>query len=301
MLMQDHSSLQLSVIIPTLNRGAVFFSTVKQVVQQTVVRFEVIVVDQSDPAAAAENAAFCESLNKPLLRYFHLQVKSLPNARNFGMMRASAPVILFLDDDVILLNDYFMQAHLSAFDNPEVGGATGRSVERTVSVNARRTACHVSLGGRTIFNLMGTFEQSIGGCKGSNMSFRKTVLETVRGFDRQTELLEDADFSLRVIKAGWKLMFLPDAELFHLSVPTGGVRGNEVSAERRRFRSTAYFIFKHRGWIGFIPFICIFSLIAVTRAWRIKSPRIASTLLSEIYIGYKMWKAGPQEALEDAH
>jgi len=34
-------------------------------------------------------------------------------------------------------------------------------------------------------------------------------------------MLEDTDFSVRVAKAGWFLMFEPEAELVHLSIRTG--------------------------------------------------------------------------------
>jgi GT2 family glycosyltransferase len=147
---------------------------------------------------------------------------------------------------------------------------------------------------------MGTQEQQISGCKGSNMSFRKSICEVIGGFDRQTELLEDADFSRRVTKAGWKLMFLPEAEVVHLSSSTGGVRlESKIDSERRRFRSTAYYIVKHRGWLGLVPFIITFTLIALKKALQFKSPSSFFTLLAEIKVGILKWLEGPAESLTD--
>jgi GT2 family glycosyltransferase len=291
-------SQDLSVIIPTMNRGEILYSTIKQVLAQQGCAFELIIVDQSDDPMAIDNRSFVENVHDPRITYLWVDRKNLPNARNIGIGQASAPIILFLDDDVILLRDNFLTAHLAAFEDDEVGGATGRSVERTMISNARRTSCHVSLGGRTIVNLMGLEQQTIGTCKGSNMSFRAKVFEAIGGFDRRTELLEDADFSVRVSKAGWKLLFLPEAELLHLSAASGGVRlGGALQTERCRFRSTAYYILKHRGWLGFVPFLTTFFLIASFRVWRFRSPGVFFSLMREIGTGYKSWMAGADQEL----
>jgi GT2 family glycosyltransferase len=290
--------VELSVIIPTLNRGKVLYETIRQVLAQQGCTFELIIVDQSDESIASENVKFLEEVRDPRVKYIAEPEKNLPNARNVGVRNASADIIVFLDDDVILLREEFLRAHARAYADDNVGGATGRSVERLLQPNSRHTSCHVSLGGRTIFNLMGLSQQTIGTCKGSNMSFRTAVFEKVGGFDRRTELLEDADFSVRVRKAGWSLLFLPDAELLHLSANSGGVRsGGALQTERRRFRYTAYFILKHRGVTGLLPFLFTFGLIACVRTWRFRSFGVFFALLSEIGSGYGMWRKGSDQAL----
>lgn len=290
--------LELSIVIPTMNRGPLLYSTITQVLSQRGCAFEVIIVDQSDSLMAAENRSFVENTRDPRVKYFWLDRKNLPNARNIGIRNVSAAVILFLDDDVILLRADFLTAHLSVFGDEKVGGATGRSVERILRPNSRRTSCYVSLGGRTIFNLMGLHTQTIGTCKGSNMSFRTEVFEKVGGFDRKTELLEDADLSIRVSRAGWRLMFLPDAELVHLSAASGGVRiGGALNTERCRFRSTAYYILKHRGTWGGVPFLITFTLIALIRVWRFRSLSSFFILMRELSVGFNLWRDGPDQEL----
>ena len=167
----DASQPELSVIIPTLNRGKVLYSTITQVLSQQGCEFELIIVDQSDEVIAQSNKAFVDAVGDTRVKYFRIEEKNLPNARNIGIVKSLAKIILFLDDDVIILRDEFLTAHLGAFDDPAVGGVTGRSVERLIKSNTKRTACHVSIGGRTKFNLMGLSRQPIGTCKGSNMSF----------------------------------------------------------------------------------------------------------------------------------
>ncbi len=292
---------ELSVVIPTLNRGRLLHDTVRQVLVQRFRDLECWVVDQSDPDGRAANEQFVAAQRDPRLRYLHLPVKGLPNARNEGIVRVSGRVVLFLDDDVILLEDTFLDAHLAAYTDPGVGGVTGRIVERSVRPNAAETASHISPGGRTITNLWGTEPRAIESLKGANMSYRREVFARVGGFDRNytgTALLEDTDFSMRVAAAGWELRYAPAAELVHLSAPTGGVRAEDaVRYEFWRFRSTAYFMLKHRGMAHFPLFLATFGAIAAGRTLRWRTLAVPRRLSEAVAEGVAAWRQGPDQSL----
>jgi GT2 family glycosyltransferase len=292
---------ELSVVIPTLNRGRLLHDTVRQVLAQAFRDLELWIVDQSDAEGRAANERFVAEVADARLRYLHLAVKGLPNARNEGIVRAQGRVVLFLDDDVILLDEGFLDAHLACFADPAVGGVTGRIVERSVRPNARNTASHISPGGRTITNLWGTEPRAIESLKGANMSYRAEVFARVGGFDRNytgTALLEDTDFSMRVAAAGWTLRYEPRAELVHLSATTGGVRVEDaLRYEYWRFRSTAYFVLKHRGPARFPRFLATFGAIGAVRTARWRSPAIPVRLARAVAEGVAAWRAGPDEAL----
>jgi GT2 family glycosyltransferase len=292
---------ELAIIIPTLNRGRLFHDTVRQLVRQRFRDFELLLVDQSDPDQRAANEALVAELADPRITYVHLAVKGLPNARNEGLARAHAPIVLFLDDDVILLDEGFLDAHLAPYADPAVGGVTGRIVERSVRPNAKDTAAHISPGGRTITNMWGTERRAIESCKGANMSYRRAAIDQVGGFDRRfsgTALLEDTDFSYRVRAAGWTLSYEPSCELVHLSAPSGGVRVEDaLRGERWRFRNTAYFVLKHRGPAHFPRFLATFGAIAASRAVRWRDPSVARSLAAAIREGVEDWRKGPDEAI----
>lgn len=290
---------ELSVIVPTLNRGRLFHDTVRQVVRQRFTDFELVLVDQSDPAARAANEALVDELSDPRIRYLHLAVRGLPNARNEGLARVSGRVVVFLDDDVILLDEGFFDAHLAAYADERVGGVTGRIVERAVRPNTRDTASAISAGGRTLTNLWGTTACDLPTLKGANMSYRATVFAQVGGFDRNytgTALLEDSDFSERVRLAGWRLRFEPAAELVHLSAPSGGVRVEDaLRYEHWRFRNTAYFMLKNRGPAAFPRFLATFTGIAVARAAAWKDPAVVGRLLGALREGVEAWRRGADQ------
>lgn len=288
----------LSIIIPTLNRGELLVATVQQVLKQRFQDYEVWIVDQSeDEVAAGIRERLASTCSDPRVHYLHLSRKGLPNARNEGLVRASGRIVLFLDDDVLLLSDTFLDAHLEAYIDPDIGGVTGRVIERTIRNNARTTTSYITAGGRTVSNLSGTEPVRLGTLKGLNMSYRAEVFEYVGGFDRNyvgTALLEEADLSTRVARDGWALLFAPKAELVHLSAPSGGVRvDGAIAAECSRFRSTAYFVSKNRGPLGLVLFSVTFGLIAGARAVRWRRPSALIALARAAIDGRRAWRGGP--------
>ncbi len=292
---------ELSIVIPTLNRGRMFHDTVRQVLAQNFQDYELWLVDQSDAAHRAANEALVTTLADPRVRYLHLGVRGLPNARNEALARVKGKIILFLDDDVILLRDDFLNAHVETFADPRVGGVTGRIVERSVRPNVPGVSGHLSKGGRTLTNMWGTERCEILGLKGANMSYRAEAVAAVGGFDRNykgTALLEDTDYSTRVRNAGWTLIFEPRAEMVHLSAASGGVRVEDAArAEYWRFRSTAYFILKNRGPRAFPRFLATFGAIASLRAVRWHSPGAVATLAGGIRDGVADFRAGADDGI----
>lgn len=292
----------LSVVIPTFDRPDYLCSTVRQVLEQRFTDCEICVIDQSPShVAEAQAARLAAEFPDPRLRYHWLEARGAPNAKNEGIARARGEIILFIDDDVILLSPDFLAAHVGCYADPTVGGVGGRVVERRIRPNAKRTVSRVTRGGRTVENLLGQSPCALESVKGANMSFRARVFDEVGGFDRRytgTALLEEADLASRVTGAGWKLAFEPRAELLHLSVPIGGVRvGDEQRTEWFRFRSTAYYVAKNRSRLGLLPFAATFGMIAAWRAVRWHSLRAVPTLARAAREGLRTAKLGPDDAI----
>jgi GT2 family glycosyltransferase len=287
-----------SIIIASFNRAVLLQATVAQLLAQNFADFEIWVIDQSDAQDRQINAAYVRDNTDKRVNYLYLPAPGQSDARNQGLARAGGDIVLFVDDDVILLTGDFIGSHLRAYADKRIGGVTGRHVERRLGMNARHTACHVSWTGRTIFNLFGTEPVTIGSVKGSNMSFRMAAIRQIGGFDRRMKFLEETDFSTRIRKAGWNLMFEPAAELLHLSAPAGGVREkDQLREEAVRFKFTAYYVLKHRGWLGAIPFIATFSLIAGLRCVRFRSLKTIPILFGAMKAGFALARLGADEAI----
>lgn len=249
----------IAVVICTLDRPGPLADAIADVRVQLPEGGEIVVVDQS--AVPSELPPGVVSIRAE---------PGLPAARNLGLDHTRAPVVLFLDDDVRLM-DGCIAAHLRAYADPRVGGVVGRIEERVVRPNARGTTNRIGRGGRVRTNLEGHGRCRIETLKGCNMSFRRQAITAVGGFDPGfggTAFLEDADASTRVARAGWELWFEPDAAVRHLSAPTGGVRADDpLGGELSRFHNTGRFLRLHRGMLAIPAVVATFGAIAVERAW----------------------------------
>ena len=108
-----------------------------------------------------------------------------------------------------------------------------------------------------------------------------------------TAFLEDADWSTRVRRLGWRLRFVPEAELTHLSLPMGGCRAPDpLAAEVSRFHNTGLFVRRHRPWSW--PIVqSTFAAIAVKRAAAWRRPGAVATLLGALRRGWSRGGSRP--------
>jgi GT2 family glycosyltransferase len=273
----------LAVVICTYRRAWYAAAVVEQVIAQLAPGDELLVVDQSDDAEHAELVAHLpphvERIRRP---------PGLPAARNAGLAATRSPIVLYLDDDVIL-TDGCLEAHRRAYADPTVGGAVGRIRERLLRPNARGPTNRVGYSGRILVNLDADRAAEVEILKGANMSLRRRALGEVGGFDEGytgTALLEDADVSVRLRRRGWRLRFLPDAAVEHLSAPAGGVRADRSDAERWRFRNTGYFVRRTRAAPGWVAAGATFAAIAAKSAWTARDPGVAVRLAGAFVEGW---------------
>lgn len=264
----------LALLLCTLDRPTLAARTVTDVLnQQCSALIEVIVVDQSGDEMAAQLLDALDALGDPRIRRFRAQRSGLPRARNVALDLATADHVVFVDDDVRLMPG-FLSAHHRQLAAEGVGVVAGRIVERHARPNHAKLCNRVGRDGRVHTNLSGLTDADVQVAKGANMSFRRELLALSGGFDTRyggSSLLEDADASERIRSCGWRVRFAADAELVHLSAPTGGVRMEQVQQTAWwRFHNTALFMSSHRGLVRAARAQLTFSAIASKRAldWR---------------------------------
>ncbi len=117
--------IDISVVIPTCNRAARLVSLLADLQRSAARPREVIVVDASDRALAAQELApFAENL-----RYVR-SGKSVCAQRNRGIAAASSPWVFLCDDDIRVPPEYLgaLSAHVAA--HPEAGAVSGLVLER---------------------------------------------------------------------------------------------------------------------------------------------------------------------------
>ncbi len=255
---------KITVVIGTFNRPYIVKLLLNQL---TVYSYaEVLVFDQSDTKNyLALQKTFPKKEN---FKLFHLDKPSGVEFLNFGWQKAKAPVILYLDDDVEITKDT-IPSHLRTYNtnlnhpsgdlrlivnkNQLVRAVAGRVINDNEPVKENESAVgKISWWGavmeKNFSSKLKTFSHFPYGC---NMSYRKSALEEMGGFDKNlhppTHSYNEVDMGYRINKK-WpnSMLFEPDALVYHKRYPLGGGRAfsKEILAASNSF-NYGYFIGKN--------------------------------------------------------
>jgi len=193
-----------------------------------------------------------------------LDEPSLPRARNVALrnLGAQTDIVIFIDDDT-LLPPSFLQAHCDTYQDPTVQAVCGREFNTTkgselkdvLNLLLRPIAMTLGKGNRYKRNLiapglvlgevifLGTFnsgQPSIADTvKGCNMSFRKSALLAIKGFDEhftRNARREENDAAARCRTHFGKdcIHYNPAAYLIHSEHVLGGCK---ITANAEKFEN----------------------------------------------------------------
>jgi GT2 family glycosyltransferase len=199
----------VSVVVSTYNRPVRLQRLLAALGGQRLSResFEVIVVDNgSDPATGEliATASACPGLQLRSVR--HAETLGPAGGRNSGWRIARAPLIAFVDDDCAPDPDW-LTAGLRAHARDPAAVLQGRTVPDPSDLEndgpLSRTVRVESLGPQY---------------EACNIFYPRELLDSLGGFDERFGVLpagEDTDLAWRAIEAGARIMFAPDAVVFH--------------------------------------------------------------------------------------
>jgi GT2 family glycosyltransferase len=284
-------------VVPTYRREAILCDSLAHLLAQDYADFEVVVVDQTpkhDPATQR----FLET-HQERLRYLPVPEPGLPRARNIGAAAAQGEVVLFVDDDIVPVDDRLVAAHAACYANPLVGAVAGRVLE-PIPPNAPAGHAYVNAFGRIVSNFSGTTAAEVWTAKGANMSFRRRVLQEVGPFDDRyagSSILEETDYCYRVRALGYDIRFEPAASVHHLVAPTGGCReATWLDSKYWLFHNSALFYLKQKSRLGlplFLGFFAARGALYVARAHGGAGDWLR--LMEGLREGFRAFRAGASE------
>lgn len=200
-----------SIVIPTYNRKDTLRRCLAATTNQDYSDYEVIVVDDASTDGTDEMVR----REFPQVRYLRQERNRGPAAaRNQGIRAAAGEIVAFTDDDCLVPPDFLSRLADGYQSYPEVTGVGGyleppeELIERNIFARYDRFVT------RQIYHAgqqeyLGGFECPAGGTH--SMSYRKSILEEVGGFDKSFPFAagEDADLKWRVCQRGLQLLYLP--------------------------------------------------------------------------------------------
>jgi len=241
------SGIKVSVVVATYRREEVLCATLSQILAEPFENKEVLVIDQTENHLP-NTLNYLESV-KHSIRYIRMDHPSVTEAENLGIREASGDVVLFLDDDVSL-RPGLIGKHLRNYADASVSGVTGLVLERGRSALGRLpSVCRNTRFGYFFFRHDYAGRVRVPNVAEGNMSFRRRVLLDVGLIDerfRENAYLWGMDLSVRVARAGGKIVHDPEAVLIHLRAPAGGIRMKRVRP-LSYFRNLFYFLNQHAG------------------------------------------------------
>ncbi len=283
----------VSIVVPTYRREQVLCETLTHLLAQRYPDLEIVVVDQTAEHEPATRRFLREHAGR--LRYHLLPEPGLPDARNVGARLARGEVVLFVDDDIVPVDDGLVAAHAACYENVLVGAVAGRVLE-PILPNAPAGHAYVNAYGRIVSNFSGTSPAEVWTAKGANMSFRRRVLEEVGPFDRRyagNSILEETDYCYRVRALGYDIRFEPKAAVHHLVAPTGGCReARWLEAKYWLFHNSALFYMKQKPRLGLPLFLGFFAARGALYVGRARGgPRDWLRLMDGLRQGFRAYAA----------
>jgi glycosyltransferase involved in cell wall biosynthesis len=196
----------VSVIIAARNRPAPLQRLLDCLAKQTHASFEVIVVDDGSTPPLPVNTT-------PLRRVIRTDGVERSRARNLGVAAAAGQVVLFLDDDLTIEDD-FIARHWTAQRTWPGALVVGR-------IQLPQEIAEEPFG-RFRQRLENTGIPASGGpvsaanfCTAANMSVPTDVHQRLGGFDPAMVSGEDQDFAMRFTALGGTIVYAPDALAIH--------------------------------------------------------------------------------------
>lgn len=180
--------MKLSIIIPTLNEEENILKLLKSIKKQSFKDYEIIIADNNS-----------KDKTRLIAKKFNCKIVLgglPPKARNNGARVAKGEYLLFLDADVILVNDFLIDI-INEFEKRKLDIATTYITPITDSNTIKIQ--------HSIYNLWMFLMQKIDPhAPGFCILTKKSIFEKINGFDETIKLAEDHAYMRTAFRKGAK-------------------------------------------------------------------------------------------------
>ena len=222
----------ISVIIPAYNAEKTIGKCLNALKEQSYPAdsYEVIVVDDGSTDKTGSIA------QGYAVRYIRQENNGPASARNKGAHEAKGEIILFTDSDCVPDKNWIGEM-VRPFDDPEVAAVKGayRTLQRGIVARFAQIEFEERYEMLKKVNSIDMIDTYSAG-------FRREIFLKVGGFDASFPSAnnEDTELSYRMSKLGFKMVFNPEAKVYHLNHPDSIRRYARLKFWRGYWRMVVY-------------------------------------------------------------
>jgi GT2 family glycosyltransferase len=236
---------KISVIIATRDHVDLLARCLESLTTKTSYpNYEIIVVDNDSQSEQARD--YLAQLNHRVLRYNGPFNFSAIN--NFAVEETDSPWLLFLNNDVEVIDSDWLTVMAEHVQRPEVGAVGARLIYPDETI--QHAGVVLGVGGIAEHAFRGFPAEDPGVCRqlqvtrnyasvtGACLLTRRDVFEKVGGFDEEQlpVTFNDVDLCLKMRRAGYLIVYTPFAKLYH----------HESASRRRSYEALETAVFRER-------------------------------------------------------
>ena len=249
----------VSIIIPNKDQVSLLGRCVESLSKGSYANYEVVIVENG--SQLPETHAYYRELRKqPHVRVVEwARPFNYAAVNNFAAAQAKGELLLFLNNDTEAINPDWLESMVKQAVQPGVGAVGAKLYYADDTI--QHAGIVVGMGGvaghshlfypRHAAGYMQRlrFTQNVAAVTGACLLTPRAVFKQVGGWDEGFVLaFNDVDLCLSVLRAGYRVVWTPDAELYHLESKT---RGYEDTAEKQARFKREYDLF-HLKWGAFL-------------------------------------------------
>ena len=224
--------IRFSIIIPAFNASHTIERCLSSLMRQSVKRedYEIIIVDDGSKDKT-------EDIVKQFpVKYLWQTNQGPASARNRGAKEAEGEIVLFTDADCVVQHNW-VQEMVRLFDDPEVIAVKGAYKTSQKSLVARFSQIEFE----ERFEMLKKVE-AIDMIDTYSAAYRKSTFLSLGGFDPSFPVAnnEDTELSYRMSQAGYKMVFNPNAIVYHLNHPDSIIKYARSKFWRGYWRMVVY-------------------------------------------------------------
>ncbi len=250
----------VSVIIPNKDHADILKRCLDSLFQKTTWKnYEIIICENG----SVEDATF--AYYEELKKRENVRIISWDQGFNYSAINnyaagyAKGEYLLFLNNDVEVITEDWMSLMLGNCQRKEVGIVGAKLYYPDHTIQHAGTVIGIGgIAGHAFLNMQGSrsgymhkasIQLNVSAVTAACMMMRKEVFEELAGFEKVlTVAFNDVDLCLRTVKAGYLVVYLPWAELYHYESKSRGKEDNEEKV--RRFQTEIEFM--RTRWIDLL-------------------------------------------------